>query len=245
MSARLQRDPCLRLLRGLGTILLVSSLFLPDSNVCAQESARRIWESSINERIDFIQRSFDVNKVRARVWSYGWIGIDAAGSLQAIPAIFSGYQRTSNIVAASESLLGLAVQLIYPFHAKTSARDLRKLPEDTAGQLEFKLKKAEDWLERDYRQEQFGRSWINHVGAFAVGMIGGGIIWRNDGPQNGIANALVCIVMGELQIWTQPTQGITDYNNYHRKYKNSHSGISGARFSIAPSQNGIVAELRF
>ncbi len=62
---------------------------------------------------------------------------------------------------------------------------------------------------------------------------------------NGLANALVCIVMGEVQIWTQPTPGITDYYNYHRKYRTALNGISEIRYFMAPSSSGIVLGVCF
>jgi len=199
----------------------------------------------MKERIDYIQRSFDLGQNSAKLWSYTWIGVDAVGSLQAIPAIFSGHQRTSNIVGASESLLGLTAMIVYPFYARSSGDDLRKLPESTTEELKFKLDKAESWLKRNYKQEELGRSWLAHAGVLAVSMAGGGIIWHNDGFQSGLTNALACLVLGEVQIWTQPTRNIRDYDNYRRKYKSAYNGISETDYFIVPSPNGIIAGVRF
>jgi len=135
--------------------------------------------------------------------------------------------------------------IVDPFHARSSGSDLRKLPGSTPDELENKLDKAENWLERNYKQEKLGTSWLSHVGVIAVSMIGAGIVWHYNGSKNGIISALSNLAGGEAFIWTQPTKGIRDYNDYHNKYKDAHDVIPKKRYFIAPSPNGFVVGVYF
>jgi len=203
-------------------------------------------ESDICERINFIQAAFDKGQTRAKLWSYTWMVIDGAtAGIQTYQAISSRHDRVFNIVGASESFLGLAELIVDPFHASSSGSDLREIPGSTPEEQEYKLDKAEKWLERNYKQEKLGTSWLSHVGVLAVSIIGAGIVWHYNGSKNGLISALSNIAGGEVYIWTQPTRGIKDYNEYHDKYKDAYNGIPEKKYFIAPSPNGFVAGVYF
>ncbi len=203
-------------------------------------------ESSIRERIDFIQACFDKGQPRAKLWSYGWTAIyGVAAGVQTGQAISGRHHRASNIVGASESLLGVAALLIDPFHARSSGSELREIADSTSEEQRAKLDKAENWLERNYKQEKFGRSWLSHVGVLVVGIIGSGIVWHYEGRKNALINGLGTLVGGELLIWTQPTRGIKDYREYRSKYKDAYDGVPEKKYFIAPSLNGFVAGVYF
>ena len=240
------KESAMSLFQKINAIVLVFILFFVCNIVYSQESNLKNPESKIGERIDFIQASFDKGQTRAEVWSYGWIGLyGAATGIQTYLAISSGHNRVSNIVGASESLLGLAMFIVDPFHARSSGSDLREIPGGTPEEQKNKLDKAENWLERNYKQEKLGSSWLSHVGVLAVSIIGAGIVWHYNGSKNGIISALSNVAGGEVLIWTQPTRGIKDYNDYHSKYKNAYDGIPERKYFIAPSPNGFVAGLYF
>jgi len=203
-------------------------------------------QSNISERIDFIQASFDKGQTRAKLWSYAWIAIDGAtAGIQTYQAISSRHDRVSNIVGASESFLGLAVLIVDPFHARSSGSDLREIPGSTPKEQKDKLDKAENWLERNYKQEKRERSWLSHLGVLAVSTIAAGIIWHYNGSKNAIISVLSDVAFGEALIWTQPTQGIKDYNDYHSKYKDASDGNPERKYFIVPSPNGFVAGISF
>jgi len=236
----------LPLFQKISAIILVSMLCFVSNMACAQEGDIKSSESNISERINFIQTSFDKGQTSAMVWSHTWMGVyGALTGLQTYQAMNSGHQRAYNIVGASESFLGLAMLTVNPFHACSSGSDLRRIPESTLEEQKNKLDKAESWLERNYKQEKLGRSWLNHVAVLAVGVIGGGIVWHNNGHKSGMTSALTSFAVSEVQIWTQPTRGISDYNDYHSKYKGSDNGIREKNYFIAASPNGFVAGIYF
>ncbi len=203
-------------------------------------------EANLKERIDFIQTSFDKGQPRAKLWSYGWTALYGAATVaQTVQAISTRDDRVSNIVGASESLLGVVALIVDPFHARSSGSDLRQIPESTLEEQKLKLEKAENWLERNYKQEKLGRSWLTHVGVLVVGIIGAGIVWHYEGRNNALVNGLGTVIGGELLIWTQPTRGIKDYGEYHAKYKDGYNGIPEKKYFIAPTSKGFVAGMYF
>jgi len=203
-------------------------------------------ESNKKDKIDFIQASFDKGQTRAKLWSYTWTTLfGVATGIQTYQAISSRHDRVSNIVAASESFMGVAALMIDPFHARSSGSELREIPEVTLEEQKTKLEKAEKWLERNYKQEKLGRSWLSHLGVLAVGIIGAGIVWHYEGRNNALINGLSAIAGGELLIWTQPTKAIKDYHDYHNKYKDAYDGIPEKKYFITPSKNGFVVGVYF
>lgn len=263
------------LFQKMSALALTSILFLTSSIVYAQESIIRnpepkileptdfikaslskgqirfeadldTSEPNIKERIDFIQASFDKGQPPAKLWSYGWTAVYGIATIaETVQAISSRHDRVSSIVEASESLLGVAALIIDPFHARSSGNDLRQIPENTPEEQKAKLEKAENWLERNYNQEKLGRSWLTHLGAVAVSIIGAGIVWHNEGRKNALINGLGCLIGGELLIWTQPTRGIKDRDEYRKKYKDIYNGIPQKGYFIAPSSNGVIAGMYF
>jgi hypothetical protein len=203
-------------------------------------------ESNRSERINFIQTSFDEGETRAKLWSYSWTGLyGVLTGVQTFQALYTRHDRTSNIVGASQSLLGVAALIIDPFHARSSGRALRELSASTPEEQQHKLDIAESWLERNAKQEKFGRSWLTHVLALAVTGIGGAIIWHNDGSKSGMTSILAGIAVSEAQIWTQPTKAVTDDSEYRGKYKGGKNNIPERKYFIAPSANGFVAGVIF
>jgi hypothetical protein len=226
--------------------ILIFMLFLAGNFASAQEAEFKTSQSDVGERIDFIQSTFDKGQNSAKLWSYTWMAINgAATGLQTYQAISSRHNRASNVVGASESFLGLAVLIVDPFHARSSGSDLREIPGGTPEEQKNKLDKAEKWLERNYKQEELGRSWLSHVGVLAASIIGAGIVWHYNGSKNGIINGLSNVVGGEALIWTQPTRGIKDYNDYHSEYRDTYGGIPEKKYFIAPSPNGFVVGVYF
>jgi len=227
-------------------VILVFMLTFIGNFASAQEAELKTSQSDVGERINFIQCSFDKGQNSAKLWSYTWVGVYGAFTgLQTYQAISSRHDRVSNIVGASESFLGLAMLIVDPFHARSSGSDLREIPGGTPEEQEDKLDMAEKWLERNYKQEKLGRSWLSHAGVLAVSIIGAGIVWHYNGSKNGIISAVSNVVGGEALIWTQPTKGIKDYEDYHSKYKDAREDVPEKKYFIAPSKNGFVVGVRF
>ena len=220
--------------------------FIQESFNSPSEADIKSSESNLAERIDFIQAAFDKRQTRAAVWSYAWTVINGAtAGIQTYQAIRSSQNRAFNIVGASESFLGLAVMMVDPLYARSSGSDLRKIPGSTPEEQKYKLEKAEKWLERNYKQEKLGKSWLSHLGVLAVSLIGAGIVWHYDGPKYGLISLLSTAAGGELYIWTEPSRGIRDYIDYHNKYKDTYNNVPEKKYFIAPSRNGFVVGLYF
>lgn len=224
-------------------LTLVFTIFFSIHLASGQEAGLKTSPYDVGERINFIQSAFDKSQKTAKVWSYTWMAAyGAAAGFQTYQAIHTHHDRATNIVGASESFIGLAVLVVDPFYARSSGDDLREIPESTPEEQKYKLKKAEEWLERNYKQEKFGRSWLSHVGVIAASLIGAGIVRHYDGSKNAIITGLSNMVGGELLIWTQPTRGIKDYKEYHSRFKGR---IPERKYFIAPSANGLVVGIIF
>jgi hypothetical protein len=227
---------------------LIAIIFF-ENTVYAQEiikSEAIIPDSIITERIDHIQAAFNRDQPVARVWLYVWRGLfTGMAGLQTYDAVRTSEQRTYNIIGASESFLALATLFISPFDACGSGNDLRVLPENTVTERRVKLSKAETWLERNSRQELFGRSYSNHLLNGGIALAGGCIVAANDGYRLGLLSLTSSFIAGEIQIWTQSVAAIEANKSYKKMYKNDAVNNNKVDWFVGTSPSGFVAGVHF
>ncbi len=113
-------------------------------------------------------------------------------------------------------------------------------------------------LENSAKAEIGGRSWLQHTLAFLVNATGSIVIWKGyekkikEKGDNPVTYALINFALGtagtELQIWTQPTRAIDDWEKYKKKYLMSRNpGIerTGIDFFSSFQENEIIAGVQF
>ncbi len=202
------------------------TLFLFQSvNLNAQD---KIPDSLINERIQCIQNMFNQQKTKANLWWYGWL----TGYSAAVVGQTATYFLTNDIalkqdmvLGASTTLLGVLGQLFMPLDPGHKAEILSSYPESTSVERNLKLNYAEDLLKAMALREEEGKSWKAHAICGAVNITGGIITWKGFDRSiwAGVGNFAFNMAITEIQILTQPTQAINDYERYCAKYKAGYS----------------------
>jgi len=123
-------------------------------------------------------------------------------------------------LGAATTFLGAVGQVLDPMLSGKALKVLSEMPENTAEQREEKLIKAEELLRKSALREKRGKSWKTHALTGAVNLSGGLVVWlgykRSIGE--GILNFVVNTVVTEIQIWTQPTRAVADYENYIKDF---------------------------
>jgi hypothetical protein len=182
-----------------------------------------ISDTIVRERIQCIQNILEKGKKNANTWWYGWfVGYSAATVGQGVVYFKSKVLNTQQDMAlgAANSLLGAAGQLIAPLNPGKQAKSLANIPESTPEERIQKLSYAEDLLKETAKTEKRGKSWQTHALYCSVNLSCGLITWLgfDRSVWEGVGNFALNTAITEIQIWTQPTQTLKDYQWYCSKY---------------------------
>jgi hypothetical protein len=183
-----------------------------------------IPDSTVTERIEFIQDVLEEGKSKANLWWNGWfIGYSAATVGQGVVFLVSEEKslRQDMVTGAATTLLGAVGQLITPMVPSYAPERLAKEPGGNTEERMIKLKKAEELLKASALREKTGRSWQVHAVAGVVNISSGLMTWIGFKRTvwAGVGNFVLNTVITEAQIWTQPTKAMRDFESYCIKYK--------------------------
>ena len=129
--------------------------------------------------------------------------------------------RQDMALGTSTAMLGVIGQLVMPLNPGYKAEILSDMPESTQEDRLKKLYNAEEMLKAIAIKEKNGKTWQIHVLYCGVNLSSGLITWLGfkRSVWDGVEIFALNTIVSEIQIWTQPTQSVKDYQNYCRKYK--------------------------
>lgn len=181
-------------------------------------------------RLDFLCERLDARQRNLQLWWGIWVGVHTTmGVAQALLAglsdrLFQSPQRArayrnSLGTGAITSGVGLvAVLASYPAGA-SGCGSARRARNGTGPDEERALALAEKRLRDTAKGLRFGRSWLTHAGGVLVNLAAGLVLWLAfDQPVDGAVQLLAGTAVAELQVWTQPTAAIRDYDEYLRRF---------------------------
>lgn len=186
-------------------------------------------DGEVRERLTYIDSSLKEGEFASNLWYWGWIGGYSGLAAAHLTIYFAKpdlladtrkHGRQDMMTGFITSILGvggLAIDPMVPGYARNRFIDM---PDGTAEERLAKLKQAEYWLKKSSQREIDGRGWLNHVLNFAVNFTAGMVIWLGfDRPWYDLFITFgPGFAIGEIQIFTQPTRAINDWERYQRKY---------------------------
>jgi len=192
----------------------------PDLHVSAQD---QISDTLVKERIQYIQKMLDEGKPGASLWWNGWLYGYSAGTLgQGIIFFTSDKLETQQDMAlgAATSLIAAVGQLVMPMIPASAPKKLSLMPGETPEQRILKLQQAEELFEASSKRESEGRSWKMHAISGGINLSSGLVTWLGFKRTvwAGLGNFALNSAISELQIFTQPTRAIKDYERYCDRY---------------------------
>ncbi len=234
------------------SLILLSLLIFPVAALAEDTiDLKSLPDDAVQERINFIQKSFNGVQTGARWWSWGWISGYSALTGYGVYGLLSDWpeRKAYNIVSITKTTLSGSLLIFMPFYPRHTASDFNLLPEETTEDRLKKLEKGEEWLKRNSAKCQSGIHWLkSHILKISVNLVGGGIVWYFDGWKRGLLSAGLGIIVAEATILTQPTRPIRDYRDYIKRYH----GVKTAAVAdiepgwfIQPLPAGIIAGIRF
>lgn len=198
-------------------------------------------------RLGFLEQRLDEGRSGAQVWQYGWSGVFGvglvAGAAQAALAD-DGDERVYQIVGAVKSAGGLAQMLTDPLPARLGADPLRQVPDGTPEKRLQRLALGERQLIDNAARAESRYSWRRHAEGVTTNLIGGAVIYALGDSTDALISTLSGIVIGELQIWTQPWRAIGDLDDYRSAFPSTMAS-RGIEWQLRPTLHGVEVAFRF
>lgn len=210
-----------------------------------------IPDSLVHKRIIEIQNMLNRSKPGINGWWYGWLGGYSAATVgQGAAFILSHDKATQQDMAlgASTTFLGAIGQLIMPIN--TNYEMLDQLSDTTSEDQLKKLHVAEELLRKTAMSEKAGRSFQIHA-LYGVVNLGSGLItWIafKRSVWAGVGNFVFNSVISEVQIFTQPTRAMKDYQDYCRKYNSDRNPLANKyqpEYFVSAYPGGVALRIVF
>jgi hypothetical protein len=142
---------------------------------------------------------------RAHTHRYAWTGINGAltvGSFALIPLV-RRESRPDLVVAGVGSALGTVATFVFPLRVESAPAELDSLALLPAAERQQKLREL---LRADAEDERARLAWPWHVLNLSVSALAGGIVaFGLHHTESGVTQAITSVVLGEAQLFSQPT----------------------------------------
>lgn len=212
------------------------------------EATEALAERTIEERAAFVAERFRRGEHAARTWTatfaLGYLGI-AVSQVAALVILNDDEERDTLWVGAVSSMIGVASFFALPLRAITDREEMEALaPEALAGDCAA-LRRMEALLERAAASEEFGTSWLVHLGNVLFNLGVGLYLGLVHGEWvSGAIAAGVGVAVGELQILTQPTHLVSALAQYRDGQLTREEPLASRPLG-APSAFGLGVEFAF
>ena len=239
--------------RSLGRLIVATLALAAAAPALAEQPIEIPFEleelspSEAAARLGFIEERLDAGRFNAQVWQYGWTSVFGVGlvssTAQAILAD-DGDERVFQIVGAVKSLGALGQMLTDPLPARLGADPIRAVPGDGADAPLQRLAVGEQLLVENAARADSRYSWRRHLEGVTTNLIGGGVIYALGDSTDALISTLSGILVGELQIWTQPWRASSDLADYRNAFPATMAS-RGIEWQLRPTLNGVELALKF
>jgi hypothetical protein len=190
-----------------------------------------IPDQEVNERLSWINNSLEKGEPGSRLWFWSFMGLYSAGTITQLSLYFAAseiesdpekqeYLRQDMMTGTITTALGVIFLLAPPMPSINARDQYSGMPEENAETRKLKLEKAEDMLYASAKWEKENRAPIIHILNFGLNLGAGLVIWL--GFQRTIVDGLITFIpgfiIGEIQLFTQPTRAERDWEQYEKQY---------------------------
>jgi len=231
--------------------LLISFLVLISCNVYSQDySSDHLTVKQLDNRFLYIKNRLDNERNHSYLWQHGWEGYYGISSLVQLSLATTADNSDDEIrfgVGAFKSAVAFSAILMNPLPAIDGADSLSSpthgdsnVQAHTREHKIERLKRAEALFKRRSERAKSIHTWTRHGTAILFNLATAGIVSAFGNDKDAIASAIGGILASEINIWTQPYQGIQDRQDYQSlKSNNSWS------WNLQPTLNGLAVSVSF
>lgn len=204
-------------------------------------ASRALEGVGAESRLAFLQRRLEREQPPSRAWTIGWglgYGALTLGQLGVAPAV-SREDRIDMYVGAVTTAIAIAPLVLLPLET------LEVAPPPSLALGCSALAEQEARFFHAAQTEADGRGLVMHGVNVAYNVLAGLVLGLAFGHWvSGAVSALVGIALGEAQIWTQPSQLVSDAERY-RSGNLTGAELARLPFQIGGSARGVQISLSF
>ena len=231
--------------------LLISFLVLISCNVYSQNySPEQLSVKELDDRFLYIKNRLENERNHSYLWQYGWEGFYAGSSLVQLSLATTADNSDDEVrygVGAFKSALAFSAMLLNPLPAINGADSLSSpahnhsnIQTHTRTQKVERLKRAEALFKRRSDRAKNIHTWNRHGTAILFNLATAGIVSAFGNDKDAIASAIGGILASEINIWTQPSQGTQDWQDYQ-----SLKSSDNWSWNLQPTLNGLAVSVNF
>ena len=231
--------------------LLISFLVLVSCNVYSQDySPDHLTVKELDNRFLYIKNRLDNQSNHSYLWQHVWEGYYGISSLVQLSLATTADNSDDEIrfgVGAFKSAVAFSAMLMDPLPAIDGADSLyspthgdSNVQAQTRAHKIERLKRAETLFKRHSERAKNIHTWTRHGTAILFNLATAGIVSAFGNDKDAIASAIGGILASEINIWTQPSQGTQDWQDY-QSLKNNNSWS----WHLQPTLNGLAVRVNF
>jgi hypothetical protein len=201
-------------------------------------------DEAINARTEFLERRLDGERRGAQFWHYGWGAFNGASMLAtaALAATDDNRKdRNTDIVQSAQSLVGVLNVFLRPLPALSGADPVRAMPGETREERIARLAAAEDLVSRGADRAHEPYELGTQAGALGFNLLAGLVIWQVADFRHAWQSTIPGVVVGEIQLFTQPWQPADDLNAYRTEFAPGHA----INWRVSPRPTGFEVSVNF
>jgi len=202
-------------------VVFISFILVAEPVYAGPYDKPALSDEEIDTRLDDLTQSLHFQQINAQYWEYGWGSFDAGTMIYSAVQVSQDHDRknrNTDIVQASESLIGLATVVLRPlpaFDADSVCTDPTSLRQSVWLQC-LALKEA--LLERSAQRANEPYELLPHLGNLGFNLLAGLIVWRVADARHALTTAIPGEIIGEMQLWTMPKQPMADFDQYEVQF---------------------------
>ena len=234
----------------------------PEKTTASENAYNQLSDQEVHERIHFINAALQGGEPGSRIWYWSFLSLYSAGTIAQLSLYFAApaiepidpikreYLRQDMMMGTITTGIGTVFLAISPMTSMYARKEYASLPENTLDERVAKLKKAELMLQTSSTWEDENHSLLIHGLNFGLNLTAGLIIWLafNRTIEAGLITFLPGFIVGEIQLFTQPTKAISDWNHYEARYiqkKQAYYKNDDQLWHIAAAPGGLMIIRQF
>lgn len=227
-------------LLGLG-LMLSSPLIAADYSLMS--------DAEIDERLAYLEQSINDVSSPYAYWQYGWSGLYSVSAISNFSTALDEDDHDEEVLAwvsGLKSSAALAKMLLEPVPL-LSEPDVSALANETVEEQRalklHKLKEYEAQLSATALRSDERYQWQTHATTVGVNLIAAAAIAAWGDSDDALGSAALGIGMGELAIWTQPTEATQKWQAYQMRFSDIEKET--VSWHLVPKLNGIDLVMTF
>lgn len=190
---------------------------VPGAKPLTAGEAAQLSDAQVNQRLDFVTRSLDDNRLHAALWQYGFLAVNAGGMVAgATTAAFEDDEddKVFNILNASLGLLGVVYMVADPLPGTSGADPVYLMPFDSAADRAAQLAEGERILYEAAGRARQRTGWILHTGNVVLNASAASVLLARESYGDAALLFFLNTTIGTVQILLTPWEPLTMWEEY-------------------------------